>query len=249
MKLYIGSWYFSPKLFTSLLALIFVYIFVSLGFWQLDRAAQKRTLFADFEKRQAAEELDFNLALNNESEKEELMWRNIRAVGEFLEHYQILLDNQVENTHAGYFIYTPFKLDQSEKIILVNRGWLLADKDRKISPELIKSTGKVVINGVVKDVPKTGLLLKEVPPEKMSETNYRVQRIDLKEIEGLLNVTLLPYIVRLEAESDHGYVRKWRLPGSGENTHNGYAFQWFAFAAALIIIYLILNIKKMTKQD
>ncbi len=249
MKLIIGNWCFSPRLLTSILTLVFMYLFVSLGFWQLDRAEQKTGLFADFENRQVSDELDFNLAINNQLDKEALIWRRIEAVGEFIEQYQILLDNQVENTHAGYFIYTPFKLDKSDSIVLVNRGWLLADKDRKVSPELVESSGKVMINGVVKEVPKTGLLLKEMPPEKMNSTNYRVQRIDIKELEELTKLKLLPYIFRLESESEHGYIRKWRLPGSGESVHHGYAFQWFAFAVALMVIYLLLNVKRTIKQE
>jgi surfeit locus 1 family protein len=249
MKLIIGNWCFSPKLITSLLALVFISVFVFLGFWQLDRAEQKRTLYAEFENRQSAKAMDFNQAKNNQLDKEALIWKRLSARGEFLERYQILLDNQVQDTHAGYNVYTPFRLDQSELVVLVNRGWLLADTDRKVSPELIITNGVVKINGMAKEIPKTGLLLKETPPEQMNETTYRVQRINIAEIEKLTKVKLLPYIIRLEPESEYGYVRKWRLPGSGETMHNGYAFQWFAFATALLIIYLLLNIKKNDKME
>lgn len=245
MKLIIGNWCFSPKILTSLLALIFISLFVSLGFWQLDRAEYKRNLYSEFENRQSSETVDFSLEKNYQLDKEDLIWRKLEATGEFLEQYQILLDNQVEDTHAGYFVYTPFKLYQNDLVVLVNRGWLLADTDRTVSPKLLFTNGVVKINGVAKEKPKTGLLLKEMPPEKMNETTYRVQRIDIEEIEELTNTKLLPYIIRLEPESEHGYIRKWRLPGSGENMHNGYAFQWFAFAAVLLIIYLILNVKKI----
>jgi surfeit locus 1 family protein len=247
MKLNIGKWCFNPKILTSVLALIFLYVFVSLGFWQLDRAEYKRDRFAEFEAKQSAEAIDFNKEKINRLEKEELIWRRVKVRGEFLEQYQIILDNQVEDTRAGYYIYTPFKLDQSDKVVLINRGWLIANADRKVSPEIITTNGTVEINAVIKEIPRTGLLLKESPPEQMSESIYRVQRINIEEIEKLTSLSLLPYIIRLEAESEHGYKRKWRLPGSGENTHLGYAFQWFAFAVALLIIYLVLNIKK--RQD
>lgn len=244
MKLNIGNWCFSPKIVTSLLALLFLYLFVSLGLWQLNRAEYKGEIYSEFEARQSAAAIDFNQEKNNQLDKESLVWRELKATGTFLEQYQILLDNQVEDTHAGYYVYTPFKLDQSEKFVLVNRGWLLASPDRTVPPELVLSKDLVSINAVVKEIPKTGLLLKEMPPEKVSETIYRVQRINLQELEQLTGVKLLPYIIRLEPESEHGYLRKWRLPGSDENMHLGYAFQWFAFAAVLLVIYLVLNIKK-----
>lgn len=249
MKLNIGNWVYSPKLLTSLLAFIFIYLFVSLGFWQLDRAEFKRNLYSDFESRQSAVAINFNLKENQQLDKEALIWRKVEARGEFLEQHQVLLDNQVEDTHAGYFVYTPFRLAQTGQVVLVNRGWLLADTNRAISPDLNLTEGIVSIIGVVKEEPKTGLLLKEMPPEKMTDSTYRVQKLNLEEIAKHTNEKLLPYLIRLEPESEHGYKRKWRLPGSGENTHMGYAFQWFAFATALLIIYLVLNIKKRNETE
>ncbi len=248
MKLIIGNRCFSPELITSLLTLALLYLFVSLGLWQLDRAEGKRTQYAEFESRQLSEAIDFNLKKNYQLDQQALIWRKLKASGEFLEQYQILLDNQVEDTHAGYYVYTPFKLHRSKKVVLVNRGWLVAGPGREKIPELSVTNGQVDIKAVVKEIPKTGLLLKELPPEQMGETVYRVQRINIEELEELTKTKLLPYIVRLESDSEHGYLRKWRLPGSGESTNLGYAFQWFAFAIALLIIYLVLNIKKM-EQD
>jgi surfeit locus 1 family protein len=232
-----------------MLTLAFLYLFVSLGTWQLDRAEYKRNLYSEFEARQSAEAINFNLEKNNTLEKKALVWKKIKAKGEFLEQYQILLDNQVEDTYAGYYVYTPFKLEQSELVVLVNRGWLKADADRAISPELLTTKGFVEIKAIVKETPRTGLLLKEMLPEQMSETIFRSQRINIEELEALTKTKLLPYIIRLVPESEHGYTRHWRLPGSGVSMHNGYAFQWFAFAIALLIIYLVLNIKKQTRQD
>jgi surfeit locus 1 family protein len=39
-------------------------------------------------------------------------------------------------------------------------------------------------------------------------------------------------------------VQEWTLPGTGEEKHYGYAFQWFSFAIAVIIIYLIMGFKR-----
>lgn len=228
-----------------MLTVLFTYLFVSLGFWQLDRADYKKGLYAEFEQRQSAASIDFNEIENQQLDKELLFWQKLEAEGEFLEEYQVLLDNQVENTHAGYFVYTPFKLSNSNLVVMVNRGWLLADKNRKVAPVLLNTHGVVKISGVAKDIPKTGLLLKDLPPERLNESIYRVQRINIDELQKLTNLTLLPYIFRLEPGSDHGYIKNWRLPGSGESVHYGYAFQWFAFAGVLIIIYLLLNFKRI----
>lgn len=248
MKLIIGNHYFCPGLITSLIGLLFFCLFVSLGFWQLDRAEQKKVLFADFEKRQSSPVLELDNNNINQYEKEDLLWRPVEVNGEFLEQYQILLDNQVEAGRAGYFVYTPFKLEQSESVVLINRGWVSTTNDRQSSPELIKTSGTVKIAGVVKSEPKTGLLLKDTAPEKVTDSVYRVQKIYLTELQGLVKTKLQPYIIRLSSNSEHGYRRQWQPPGSGVSMHLGYAFQWFAFAAVLLVIYLALNFKK-TRQD
>jgi surfeit locus 1 family protein len=248
MKLIIGNWCYSPKLITSLLAIVLISVFISLGFWQLDRAEQKRTLYADFEKRQSGVAINLNQVAIKLPDEETMLWRHVNASGEFLEQYQILLDNQVEKGQAGYFVYTPFKLENSGQVVLVNRGWLSTGSDRSVSPDLTMTTGVVNIKGVVKKEPRTGMLLQELPPEKIDKIIYRTQRLNIIELSELTKTTLLPYIVRLEPDSEHGYYRVWRLPGSGENVNIGYAFQWFAFATALLVIYLLLNISNKNKM-
>ncbi len=248
MKLIIGKYCFCPGLIISLIALLFFCLFVSLGFWQLDRAEQKSVMFSDFEKRQSSPVLELDNNNINQYEKEGLLWRPVRVSGEFLEQYQILLDNQVEEGQAGYFVYTPLKIDQGEAVILINRGWVSTTNDRQNSPDLIQTSGTVTIAGVVKSKPKTGMLLKEALPEKITDSVYRVQKINLTELQELTKTKLVPYIVRLSPDSEHGYRRQWQPPGSGVSMHLGYAFQWFAFAVVLLVIYLALNFKK-TIQD
>ena len=221
MNLNIGNWCFSPRLITSLLAVVLIALFLHLGLWQLDRAEQKRSIYAEFENRQSGHVVDLNDNNNALLDSESLLWRPVIANGKFLEGFQILLDNQIQNTKAGYYVYTPFRFSNSEHIVLVNRGWLAASPDRKISPKLILSEGMVEIKAVVKEIPKTGLLLKELPPEEMREGIYRVQRIDLDELAGLTNTNVLPYVIRLSPESEHGYYRQWQMPGSGENVNYG----------------------------
>lgn len=244
MKLTIRSLCFCPRLITSLLALIFFVLFVSLGFWQLDRAEQKRSLHVFFEKQQAKDAIDLNHDVILIADINKILWRKISATGNFLERQQILLDNQVSTGQAGYYVYTPFKLENSEDVVLVNRGWVSTGNDRNINPRLIMTEGMINIEGVLKEEPRTGLLLMENQIEKLGETITRMQRLTIAEVSAITKIKFLPYIVRLSPESEHGYIRKWRSRDSGENVHIGYAYQWFAFAITLFVIYLVMNIKR-----
>ena len=88
------------------------------------------------------------------------------------------------------------------------------------------------------------MLLAENIVERLGEGIVRVQKLELSGIEEALGLELLPYVVRLNPESTAGFARSWKAPGSGEEKNLGYAFQWFAMATAIFVIYLVLNIKR-----
>ena len=244
MKAKTGNWVFCPRPITSLLTLLFFILFVSLGFWQIDRAEQKRSQHSFFEKRQNKEAVNLGHNVIKTAGIVDLIWRKVNATGNFLEQHQILLDNQVHAGQAGYYVYTPFRLEDSEDIILVNRGWVSTNNDRNLRPRLIMTEGMININGVIKEEPRTGLLLTKEHVEKLSKTITRVQRLTIAEVSDITKIKLLPFIMRLSSESKHGYTKKQQPHNSGEHVHMGYAYQWFAFATTLLVIYLIINIKK-----
>jgi surfeit locus 1 family protein len=240
----IASWEFNPSLWPTLATVLVLPLFLSLGFWQLDRAAQKLVLHHEFEARQAMSEIDFNKEDDLRNNFGQLHWRKIVIEGVFSRDVNILLDNQVQGGVAGYFVYTPFKLKEQEVWALVNRGWVPAGASREKPPEIDAGSEVLQIVGSVKSPPKTGILLAENIVERLSEGVVRVQKLELAGIEETINLELLPYVVRMNPESPAGFARSWKAPGSGEEKHLGYAFQWFAMAAAIFVIYMVLNIKR-----
>ena len=228
-----------------MLALGFFALFLALGFWQLERAEYKRALYQVFQDKQsmAPRPLAEILAL---PAGEAPLWRPVEATGRFYSDERILLDNQVMRGRPGYFLYMPFQPLDSARLVLVNRGWLPAGPDRNRPPRIETPPGQVFIRGVTKAPPRTGLVLKALPPERLADNSARAQRLDIKELEAFTGRQLAPFVVRLAPESEHGFSRDWRPPGTGEQRHKGYAFQWFAFATTLALVYLLLNIKKTT---
>ena len=47
---------------------------------------------------------------------------------------------------------------------------------------------------------------------------------------------------------DDGLVRDWPAPDLGIHKHYGYAFQWFALAATLLVFYLVTHVRKRLRQ-
>ena len=240
----IGNWQFTPGFWPSLVALVLLPLFIKLGFWQLDRAHQKEQQYQQVVHRHQEPASSLNSQDMFRADKSDLLWRKVSARGRYA-HEQFVLDNQVVNGEPGYFVLTPFHLAGTDKWVLVNRGWVPAGDDRSRLPDINVPAEDMDVSGEISDVPPTGLFLENAPVETMSGAVYRIQRVDIDKIAGLIRHDLLPFVVELTPAAEHGYVREWRLPGSGKERNLGYAFQWFAFAVTLVIIYLVVNLKRI----
>jgi surfeit locus 1 family protein len=51
-------------------------------------------------------------------------------------------------------------------------------------------------------------------------------------------------ILLLDPDQPNGYVRDWQPPGLPPVRHWSYAVQWWGFAAALLVIWVILSAPK-----
>jgi len=242
-------WQFTPRLWPSLVTFLVLPILVSLGFWQLDRAEQKREKYEQFLERQSDKMINLNQDRNIADKEKDIIWRHISLAGQFDKRTHILLDNQIVKHEPGYLVLSIFKLADVEALLLVNRGWLPAGTDRNVIPEIDTPLNEVELIAVATDAPVTGILLGSENIEEINDEIIRVQRIDIEEISELIGQKLLPFIARLEPESDHGFVREWTMPGSGEEKHLGYAFQWFALSLTLLIIYFVVNTKKKKPEN
>ena len=216
-------------------------LFVALGMWQLDRAAQKRLMFAEFERRNNASEIDLNQPAAAHSAI--LMGRRVAAAG----HYRgttILLDNQVHRGRAGYLVYTAFELNGRKESVLVNRGWIRASADRSRAPELATPTVSQRLEGRLSPPPKGGLRLEGSNLiEQLADGMWRVQAIDFVGLTANVGVELLPITVLLDDDAPYGFVRAWTSPGSDETRHLGYMFQWFALAVTVVVVTVILTLR------
>ncbi|RUM53913.1 MAG: hypothetical protein DSY87_02415 [Methylococcus sp.] len=216
-------------------------LFVALGMWQFDRAAQKRLMFAEFERRSNAPEMDLNQSAVSHSAV--LTGRRAAAAG----HYRgttILLDNQVHRGRAGYLVYTAFELNGRKESVLVNRGWIRASADRSRAPELATPTVSQRLEGRLSPPPKGGLRLEGSNLiEQLADGMWRVQAIDFVGLTANVGVELLPITVLLDDNAPYGFVRAWTSPGSDETRHLGYMFQWFALAVTVVVVTVILTLR------
>jgi surfeit locus 1 family protein len=234
-----GKLDFKPGFWPSIVTLIVFGILISLGFWQLDRAQQKRDLLASYEgdSRDTVVQLEPDLRSVTD-----LNYQFATASGYYDAEHQFLLDNRTHRGRAGYHVLTPLKLRESSVAVLVNRGWIPMGASRAELPDAGVSAQRRSVEGRLKQPSAGGLVLGEEQPRQ--RWPYRIQRVDIERLSAELGYPLLPVILLLDGEQRDGYVRDWNPLQSGPERNVGYAVQWFGLAAALLIIYLVVNTRK-----
>jgi len=238
----ISRYEFRPGLGASLATLILLPVLLGLGFWQLERAAEKQAIQTEF----SASYNKPAVVLNDFQARDEagqLRWRQVIISGQYT-GTAYLLDNQVYRGEPGYRVYAPLKLSGSDDIVLVERDWRPLGRDRQQVPDIDLPQSEMHLQGRVVPTPATGIMLGEHRIQQMTEQRYRVQRIKPTELASHSGMNLLPYVVRLDNARHAGDDRRAALNGFGSERHLGYAFQWFALAVTLVIIYLCVNIKR-----
>lgn len=224
-------------IFICLLALL-----LRLGFWQLSRAHEKRDFLANQQEMMQRETLPLaNLLADNQ----ELRYRRVLLEGHYDTEHQFLLDNQFNASKVGYLVLTPFILAADGQVLMVNRGWVVMNKDRKQLPDISfkPAQGIQTIVGIINHFPQVGMIL-EGADEPGKGWPSVVQLVNPLKIKQKLQQSILDFQVQLSAKQPYGYVREWkintRIP---PEKHVAYAFQWFALAVTLTFLAFWLSYK------
>jgi len=240
-------YYFSPRPLASLATLVVLPLLLLLGFWQLHRADVKREILAQYETNSAVVPV---VAHSKFIEPYPKQYQHISIRGNFVPAQQILLDNRFNAHRAGFDVLTPFKLENSDTYILVNRGWVPRHRSRNLVPSIDTPKEKQIItlSGYLNYPGQHTLLLgQNIENSKAGVTIVQILQLD--EIGELLQRPLYPFVLLLEEKQPYGFVREWTPVVMGPDMHTGYAVQWFALAISLLIIYIVVNLKSEKLND
>ena len=119
-----------------------------------------------------------------------------------------------------------------DAVVLVQRGWLqrnFAQRDQL--PPLGTASGVVEIRGRLAP-----------PPAKLyafaSEERGSIrQNLDIAAFRTETGLPLLQLSVQQTGAPSEGLLREWPQPSSGADKNYGYAFQWWALAVLIAILY------------
>lgn len=232
----LGRWQFRPGVWPTLAAVAFAVLTFSLGNWQMDRAAYKRSLQAQMDAGAHAPVMPVGEAPVT---KAQMVYRQVSVQGVFDPRYQILLDNRIHDGVAGYHVLTPLILEGGHRALLVNRGWIPVGKNRSALPLIPTPQARVKITGLATDPDTRYFELGSAAPQGRVWQNLR-----FKSYAAWSGLDLQPFVLQQSNDSGDGLIRAWPRPDTGVATHLSYAMQWYGLTATLIVLWLVLNVKR-----
>lgn len=235
---------------STLIVIVCIPLFIKLGLWQYNKAEMRQSIQNQYET--SLQKKIANLR-DHLTQSAELQFQQASVTGHYETQYQFLLDNQVENSQAGFHVITPFKIEGAEQYVLVNRGWIPGAASHDKVPTFATPEELMQIQGMVW-VPSDKIFTLEAkaPSDQTQAQAWQLvwQHLDMKKYKQTAPIHVLDVIIKLDpASKAGGFVRNWQMPPSKIMTNLGYAYQWFGFAFATLAIYLYTSVKRIRTEE
>jgi surfeit locus 1 family protein len=223
-----------------------VAIALRLGLWQLDRAAQKRTIQAEQSERAGLPPLAPDALARTGADAAAQWHRQISVRGRWLPEKTLFLDNQPLDGRAGFIAVTPLLLAPGDAV-LVQRGWAARDPaDRTRVPAIETPAGEQDLLARIAPWPSRRFDLGAEEPGRIR------QNLDADALAYEWGVKLRPLsLLELEQTPAAGgrWLRRWNTPAPDIGKHHGYALQWFAIAALIAGLAVWYRILRPRRED
>ncbi|MDO5609851.1 MAG: SURF1 family protein [Pseudomonadota bacterium] len=226
--------------------LVLVTLFCLLGHWQWRRMHEKQAMLAAVAQVIDARRVQPLLIAADPARSKSYDWAG--GAGHFIDTPAWLLDNQQRDGQPGVRVFRLFAVAGMGTPLLVEMGWVPISASREL-PELPAMPGGAIdIHGLLLPPPSRGLLAAAA-----SETaaGHLVIGLDPATIAATLGVpAIAPRILRLDPALPLGQARDLDvLPNTlPPEKHLGYSVQWFALAAAIFIIAIVLTLRSRRRH-
>ena len=230
-----------------IVAILLIVAGCMLGSWQLQRMHQKEAMLASVAS-VLRERVPRPLALANDPARAQAYdW----AVGEgrFLPQPAWLLDNQQRDGRPGVRVFRLFQAEGDPIPLLVEMGWLPVGAARELPKVGAAPADVTAIRGLLLPPPSGGLLAGA--ESQTPDGQYLVIALDPATIAARSGVArIAPRVLRLDPDQPLGHARDLDvLPNTlPPQRHLGYAVQWFALAAAVLVIALLLTLRHRRRR-
>jgi surfeit locus 1 family protein len=230
-----GGIVFAPRALPTLAALAFIALTVSLGRWQVVRGTEKETQQELYEARMREAPIVLTAGARD---AQSLLYRRVRAAGEWVASGQVYVDNRVHEGRAGFDVVTPLRLDGRGESVLVVRGWVARGPEYPRAPRVEVPVGYVAVSGLAALPPRRFL---ELSPETVDGDVW--QNLDLERYRARSGIGILPVVVFADPPAA-GLAAVREAPDAGVAKHHEYALTWFSLAALAAVLWVALNVRR-----
>lgn len=223
-----------------LAALAGVALTVSLGCWQLRRAAQKEALQRAIDGRATLPVLAQSAWSGDAVGVAAQHYRRTQAEGRWLAAHTVFLDNRQMDGRVGFYVVTPL-LVAPHQAVLVQRGWVPRDQQSRTRlPAVPTPAGPVSIEATLAPLPSRLFSLGG------PDVGVIRENLDAAAYARELGVRLLPFSLLQQGSTqpDDGLLRHWPRPAVNVQMHYGYAVQWFGMAVVMAGLYVWFQLIK-----
>ncbi len=237
-----------PRWYAVLLTLAGVLLFLRLGVWQLHRAQEKEALVRRYAAALVAPQQAFDRAPSAPADG---MPRRVRAGGSYRADRVYLLDNPQHDERGGAEVYVPLQLDPHGPLLLVDLGFLPGSGDGHLPEPPALPAGPVALQGLYQPPPGHGFEMGGDALAQQSRWPKSTIYLDLGQLSHDLGQPLYPWVLALDPDPASVYTRRHSVDFSSmpPARHRAYAFQWFAFAVAAVVIFLVLHRKRRGPRE
>jgi len=234
------SRFFKPSIIATVTLFLLAALFANLGLWQARRGEAKAATEQQFAN---AKPLLLKNAIAQKSR-----FAQIDVSGHYDTRRHFLLDNQVWHGRAGVHVFTPFYTHDGT-VIMVNRGWLPLEAERKTMPLVPTPQNQTVLRGMLNIFPVPGRILG--PADQLGSANWPqlVTYLNIADMSAALDTPLAEWIVQLSDSEQAGFDgRDWQPVFLTSNKHKAYAFQWYALAAISVVLWVFNGIRRSREK-
>ena len=176
-------------------------MFVGLGFWQLDRLAERRA-----RNREIQAALDRPVLVVEGAIQKDWRYRRVSITGEWLREESMILRSRAYQGVPGVHLLVPLQLDDPPQLLIVNLGWI--PFERQESGERIRfiPRGTVTLEGALlpgSDAPPWPLPPDPTPSPGAFNEAWRAIRLDL--MAAQFEQPLAPLYLELSTPVEPGH--------------------------------------------
>jgi surfeit locus 1 family protein len=230
---------FAPGPLLTLVALVLALLFVRLGLWQWQRGVHRGQEWQGFARGAAT-----RLELGSRDPDALPLYQRVTVSGRLDGAHQFLLDNRSQRGVAGYEVLTPLTRAGGTPL-LVDRGLVPFGASRARLPDVALDAPEVAaLSGRLAPLPVAGLASGRAPPDAGAPWPKVTSFPAATDLARALGVALPARMLLLDPDAPHGYLRDWQPPGIAPLRHYSYAIQWWVFAGATVIGWLLYGLRR-----